>query len=295
MKNFIIIICFIPVCFLSNSQSIDIEGLWSVTDNIFDGTTNRLDNLYLLPENDTVTFIKSDLIVAKGKTVHDTIFLIFGFEYYDFEWIFIVNKDSLISSLPNMESSNGLSFNRINLSGTWEKIEYWWTGESYRDTCTITQDRDTIYFSELYTGVATGYLRRDSLIVIEGFEGLGIDFFTVYSNDFFSKIAPLNESVDLVTFSRFEIPSEIWNHNQDPLESGLYIYPIPTDNIINVKTDKIQIKHVKLFSLNSCLLFDNKCEDEILKLDISHLEKGLYLLDIYFLDNTTNRHLIIKN
>ncbi len=44
-----------------------------------------------------------DSITAINSLSNDTIYLLNGFEYYDINYIFIVNSDSLLSSTPNLE------------------------------------------------------------------------------------------------------------------------------------------------------------------------------------------------
>jgi hypothetical protein len=70
------------------------------------------------------------------------------------------------------------------------------------DTCTIVQEKDSVYFYDSSDLLAKGYLKRDSLIVVTGFDGIGIDYFTVLSNDSFYKNSPLIEAIDEVVFSR---------------------------------------------------------------------------------------------
>ena len=44
--------------FLLKAQTWDIQGLWKVVDNVFDGTTNRLDNL---------SFASSKRLILAGR------------------------------------------------------------------------------------------------------------------------------------------------------------------------------------------------------------------------------------
>ena len=149
-KTKILTLIFLLNGFLVKAQTLDIQGLWKVVDNVFDGTTNRLDNLNIIINNDTIEFYSFDSITANGLLSNDTIYLLNGFEYYDFDCIFIVNSDSLLSSTPNLESSYNLSFTRIDLTGNWEQLNYHWTGGISRDTCQIIKERHYVYF---YKGI----------------------------------------------------------------------------------------------------------------------------------------------
>lgn len=201
--NYIVLI-FLLRGLLVQSQKADIQALWSVVDNVFDGTINRLDNHYLEMNNDTVEFYVSDSVMAKGVLSNDTIYVLNGFEHYEIDWIYVANNDSLISSPPNLKNSNSLSFTRIDLTGDWEQLNFNWEGGISKDTCKIVQERGSAYFYGSSDWFAKAYLKKDSIIITAGFEEIGIDFFTMYPNDSFDKVAPLVESIDRVLFKRID-------------------------------------------------------------------------------------------
>lgn len=74
MNHILILISFILLSSSVNSQ--DFNGLWKVVANVFDGTTERYDNLYFNVKTDTVDFIIADSIEGKGKIKNDTILMI---------------------------------------------------------------------------------------------------------------------------------------------------------------------------------------------------------------------------
>lgn len=65
-KTKILTLIFLLNGFLVKAQTLDIQGLWKVVDNVFDGTTNRLDNLNIIINNDTIEFYSFDSITANG-------------------------------------------------------------------------------------------------------------------------------------------------------------------------------------------------------------------------------------
>lgn len=93
---------------------------------------------------------------------------------------------------------------RIDLVGDWEQLNYYWNDGVDRDTFTIVQDRDSIYFYESSDCFATANFKKDAIIVTKGFEGIGIDYFSMYSNDSFYKVAPLVEAIESILFYRIE-------------------------------------------------------------------------------------------
>ncbi len=71
------------------------------------------------------------------------------------------------------------------------------------------------------------------------------------------------------------------------------IYPNPTSDIINIKANNIQLKSVKIFSLQGQLVktFNNL---EVQNLDVSDLSSGMYFLDLESEQSVVRRKLIKK-
>ena len=290
-KTKILTLIFLLNGFLVKAQTLDIQGLWKVVDNVFDGTTNRLDNLNIIINNDTIEFYSFDSITANGLLSNDTIYLLNGFEYYDIEWIYILNNNSLISSTPNLESSNNLSFTRINLTGDWEQLNYHWEGGISRDTCEIIQERDSVYFYKTADCFATAYLKKDSIIVTNGFDGLGIDYFSMYSNDSFDKVAPLVEAIDRVLFLRLGQTVGI-ESKQD--NSSIQIFPNPTSDYLRIISEDNRIQRIRLYSLAGKTLIAQNIDHQLVDLNISYLINGIYILEIEFNDNKLIKKKILK-
>jgi len=291
-KTKILTLIFLLNGFLVKAQTLDIQGLWKVVDNVFDGTTNRLDNLNIIINNDTIEFYSFDSITANGLLSNDTIYLLSGFEYYDIDCIFIVNSDSLLSSTPNLESSNNLSFTRIDLTGDWEQLNFHWNGGISRDTCEIIQERDSVYFYKTTDCFATAYLKKDSIIVTSGFDELGIDYFSMYSNDSFDKVTPLVEAIDRVLFLRLGQTVGI-ESKQD--NSSIQIFPNPTSECVRIVSGDKLIQRIILYSMSGEELKTQYIDNKFADLTISDLIYGMYILEIVFDDNKLIKRKIMKD
>jgi hypothetical protein len=174
--------------------------LWKVQANVWDGTTERYDNLYFDVKNDSVEIFQSDSIFARGKIINDTLFVLSGFEFAGIDWISKINADSLVSSPANNKHLQNLSFERIDLSGHWlQYIKHWW-GEIDIEFCTIVQKRDSVFYYSSTACFAKAYIKKDSIVVVSGFEEIGIDYFRLNSTNSFDKIGPLLEAVDYILF-----------------------------------------------------------------------------------------------
>lgn len=186
---------------LTESQGIqDYKGLWKVQANVWDGTTERYDNLYFDVKNDSVEIFQSDSIVARGKIINDTLFVLSGFEFAGIDWIGKINADSLVSSPANCKQFKNLSFERIDLSGHWLQYIKHWRGEIEIEFCMIVQKRDSVFYYSSTACFATAYIKKDSIVVVSGFEEIGIDYFRLNSTYSFEKVAPLLEAVDYILF-----------------------------------------------------------------------------------------------
>ncbi len=247
--------------------------------------------LDIIINNDTIEFYSFDSITANGLLSNDTIYLLNGFEYYDIDCIFIVNSDSLLSSTPNLETSNNLSFTRIDLTGDWEQLNYHWNGGINRDTCEIIQERDSVYFYKATDCFATAYLKKDSIIVTSGFDELGIDYFSMYSNDSFDKVIPLVEAIDRVLFLRLRQTVGI-ESKQD--NSSIQIFPNPTSECVRIVSGDKLIQRIILYSMSGEKLKTQHIDNQFADLNISDLIYGIYILEIVFDDNRLTNMKIMK-
>lgn len=277
--------------FLSSlGHSQDFNGLWKVIGNVWDGTTERYDNLYFKVRTDSVDFFQADSIIGKGKIINDTIYIVEGVELDVIDWIRKVNTDSLISSASNSKHLDNISYKRIDLTGDWEQLNYHWEGGISRDTFEIVQKKDSVYFYELTDCLATAYIRKDSIIVTKGFEGIGIDFFSMFSNDSFDKVAPLVEAIDRVLFLRLGQTVGIGSIQ----DNSIRIFPNPTSDYMRIELADYQIQKIRLYSLTGEILITRYIDQKSVDLNISDLIRGIYILEIKLVDGKVFKQKIMK-
>jgi len=285
----LLLITFLSISFV-NAETTTLQGLWKYYGNVFDGSQKRFDNINISVKNDSVHFYINETQISKGFLRNDTIFVEQGSELYFIEWIRIVNKDSLISSISANNSIEILSFSRLDLNGEWEQhnkgrsysepgVDGLISTISYKDTCTIVQEKDSVFFYESSDFLAKGYLKKDSLIVVTGFDGIGIDYFTVFSNDSFYKNSPLIEAIDEVVFSRIEKVVGIKGIKTNllkPLVVNL------TDNQLSVVSENKQIESVRIYSMQGKIMKTEIVGKNSFSIEVSDLLHGMYVLEMQF-------------
>ena len=285
----LLLITFLSISFV-NAETTTLQGLWKYYGNVFDGSQKRFDNINISVKNDSVHFYINETQISKGFLRNDTIFVEQGSELYFIEWIRIVNKDSLISSISANNSIEILSFSRLDLNGEWEQhnkgrsysepgVDGLISTISYKDTCTIVQEKDSVFFYESSDFLAKGYLKKDSLIVVTGFDGIGIDYFTVFSNDSFYKHSPLIEAIDEVVFSRIEKVVGIKGIKTNllkPLVVNL------TDNQLSVVSENKQIESVRIYSMQGKIMKTEIVGKNSFSIEVSDLLHGMYVLEMQF-------------
>ena len=293
----LLLITFLSISFV-NAETTTLQGLWKYYGNVFDGSVKRFDNINISVKNDSVHFYINETQSVKGFLRNDTIFVEQGSELYFIEWIRIVNKDSLISSISANNSIEILSFSRLDLNGEWEQhnkgrsysepgVDGLISTISYKDTCTIVQEKDSVFFYESSDFLAKGYLKKDSLIVVTGFDGIGIDYFTVVSNDSFYKYSPLLEAVDEVVFSRIEKVVGIKGIKTNllkPLVVNL------TDNQLSVVSENKQIESVRIYSMQGKIMKTEIVGKSSFSIEVSDLLHGMYVLEMQFNNQKKIRH-----
>lgn len=293
----LLLITFLSISFV-NAETTTLQGLWKYYGNVFDGSVKRFDNINISVKNDSVHFYINETQSVKGFLRNDTIFVEQGSELYFIEWIRIVNKDSLISSISANNSIEILSFSRLDLNGEWEQhnkgrsysepgVDGLISTISYKDTCTIVQEKDSAFFYESSDFLAKGYLKKDSLIVVTGFDGIGIDYFTVVSNDSFYKYSPLLEAVDEVVFSRIEKVVGIKGIKTNllkPLVVNL------TDNQLSVVSENKQIESVRIYSMQGKIMKTEIVGKNSFSIEVSDLLHGMYVLEMQFNNQKKIRH-----
>lgn len=89
-------------------------------------------------------------------------------------------------------------------------------------------------------------------------------------------------------------------YDEDTVENfaeSVFVYPNPTDGLINIKLSSALIKNIhsiKLYNVNSSLVKEIKTEKEIICLDISEMADGVYFLHIHLKEGKSITKKIIK-
>jgi len=158
-----------------------------------------------------------------------------------------------------------------------------------------------IYFKDKQYGWAVG---RDSLhkgVILETTNG-GEDWIVQVD----SLSAPLNafdyrdgfmwavgenglilKMYDSTYISAIERPNRVIDGN-----SLLYLYPNPTNSILNIETETSGQYFIELYNLNGQLLFNDKMNGTTHQVDLSSFQKGVYFITIRSNDFVTTRKII---
>jgi hypothetical protein len=75
-------------------------------------------------------------------------------------------------------------------------------------------------------------------------------------------------------------------------QSGLSIYPNPTNNILTVETEQSGQLSIQITSLNGRLLYSDKNEGPTHQIDLSSFRKGVYIITIRSRDYVITERII---
>ncbi|MEM7161387.1 MAG: YCF48-related protein [Bacteroidota bacterium] len=117
---------------------------------------------------------------------------------------------------------------------------------------------------------------------------------SIQTNDYFWDLTCTDSKCfavgnDGVIYSRL---NDLINSNQELLESEISIYPNPSTDIIQIETEYYLLDYIEIKDLNGKM-----CIPKIIspnQIDISHLEPGIYLLQLKSEDSSTS-YKIVKN
>lgn len=78
-------------------------------------------------------------------------------------------------------------------------------------------------------------------------------------------------------------------------KEALFIYPNPTNNILNISSTKEQIKNIKIYTtMGQVVLSKEDINNNSAMIDISGIANGFYIIDLEMIDGTTVRSSCIK-
>ena len=83
------------------------------------------------------------------------------------------------------------------------------------------------------------------------------------------------------------------SHNSN-ISEKIKIYPNPVENIINIVTENNVFKLVEITNSLGQVLIRKKSQNNILKVDVSKLEYGTYLLNVFSQGTYLNKIIIKK-
>lgn len=142
---------------------------------------------------------------------------------------------------------------------------------------------NNLYISNDYKGQIYKYnLSQTNLTASLYVDNLGYsNGLAIYNNELYCAIVSQNKVV------KISLPLGTQDINRD---DEILVYPNPTDNYIYVKTNE-KIEKIEIYSIDGKLLLKNEKENS---LDISKLQKGIYLVNVKTGKNAFSRKVIKK-
>jgi len=87
---------------------------------------------------------------------------------------------------------------------------------------------------------------------------------------------------------------EFLTTNKNVMTKNIVIYPNPTNDFLNIKSDETTIENVKIYDIKGALLYENKNNEDQININLSDFEMGIYFVKINYPYGETT-HKIIKN
>jgi hypothetical protein len=88
-------------------------------------------------------------------------------------------------------------------------------------------------------------------------------------------------SGDQINLSQFSFSPSTVGVAENEKEDGFRVYPVPSSGVINITNgDYTAENRISIMNLSGQLVYQDELVSEYKKLDISHLEKGIYLVKI---------------
>ena len=78
------------------------------------------------------------------------------------------------------------------------------------------------------------------------------------------------------------------------LAANVSIFPNPTNAFFTIKTENLQIKNLKIFSVLGQQVYENNVIQANTNIDISHLSKAIYVLKIETERGTLTKKLVLE-
>ena len=89
--------------------------------------------------------------------------------------------------------------------------------------------------------------------------------------------------------------TSLLNTNDETFRTNISFYPNPSDDIINISSNKVQLLKIELYNMTGSLIFKTDLNSDIYSLNIANYQSGIYLLRVFGQNNDTiNTKIVIK-
>ncbi len=98
-------------------------------------------------------------------------------------------------------------------------------------------------------------------------------------------------TIDTLGSSKFRLYLRLTDIDNEINSTEVNLFPNPTSDIVNIVSES-PIKNIELLNLQSQVLNKVKCNTNNLELDISHLNSGIYIIDVKLKGGSVKRRII---
>jgi hypothetical protein len=122
--------------------------------------------------------------------------------------------------------------------------------------------------------------------------GNSFPFYGVGSFEIFYELSCYQENDIFLWNSGGTCPLLDFTGVKENKQSKIIIYPNPSTGLFTIDTDFIKLNKVTAYDLNGKIVYSKQSLDQ--KFDVSHLNKGIYILELQSENSTITEKLIIK-
>jgi len=197
-----------------------------------------------------------------------------GFASFDFAESSSVAVQAEASGLPNVTISVNLNY--VELTDfdanmvTGSLLDYFNVSYNSNTNILLFEQENTIP-GDWFGSVSFPIKVIQNSLVSEAFNGFNANISAIDSNT----NAEGNASVYTYT-SESAVAAD-----NDLVFENLTVYPIPTDDILNIDNDNAKILNISVYDAKGSLVFEQKIENQKNTIDVESLADGVYYLKIY--------------
>ena len=104
----------------------------------------------------------------------------------------------------------------------------------------------------------------------------------------------INDSLEFIANANAGCDINYVSIEEKNISQYIRIHPNPTNGMIEIKSNNLNIKQIELYDIFGKLLMEKKTNESIVTLDVSPYAKGMYLLRYTLSDDTQQTKKIIK-